>query len=147
MPMPGQAGPVVVTGAPTGAAAGVGKKEEKPRIVIKQTVKQIQGVEKKRRKKTVSASNRQALNSKKSEYLTLKKAVKKALTAGKQAQYTRENAKIKQMKRSLRVAARKKLRESLKAKHGQLVKQLPSTGRMSYKDVVSLINKIKRIKW
>ena len=56
----------------------------KPQIVVKQTVKQVVG-DTKRRKKAVKTSNRQVLKTKRKEYNTTKKAVKKALVAGKSA--------------------------------------------------------------
>ena len=142
LPLPGASGPVVVQGGPSVGAAASGK----PQIVVKQTVKQVVG-DTKRRKKAVKTSNRQVLKTKRKEYNTTKKAVKKALSVAKSAQYARENDKIKKMERGERKAARKKLREMLKARYASLLKQLPSSNKMSYGDIASLISKIKTVKW
>ena len=146
MPTPAVSGPVIVQGGPSGSGAAQ-KKEGPTKIVIKQTVKQIQGADTKRRKKRVTKGNAQALKKKRKEYASVKKAVKKALLVGKKAQYAEDNAHIKTMKRGERVAARKKLKQALKSRMILLLKQLPGSGRLDFTDLAALISKIRRVKW
>jgi hypothetical protein len=142
-PMPVASGPVIVQGGP-----GQAQKQAQPsQIIVKQTVKQVVGAEKKSRKKKVKAGERSSLKRIKNEYSTAKKKVKKDIIAAKKKYYAQENEKIKKLPTKERVAARKKLKAEIKKKQIELTKSMPSTGRMKYNDVAALIRKIKQLKW
>ena len=135
IPMPQQSGVVQVP---------VGRRQEapsKPQIIVKQTVKQVQGKEKPKRRKTGITKTRK-------EYNALKKQVKARIKEQKDAAYEKQNARISKLPKKKQTALRRKLKKGLKDKHSRLVKQLKAGS--SYKSVDALhsaISLAKSLKW
>lgn len=122
-------------------------KTEAPKIIIKQTVKQIQKKEGVVRMKRVKKAGKDVVKKRRQEYNALKSKAKKQITAGKKAHYTRENIRIKKLPVKERVAERKRVKQQLKKKQMELLKKMPAAGRLKLADLVALISKVKTIKW
>ena len=120
--------------------------KEKPRVVIKQIVRQEVGA-RKAKKRRITKGNKQALKTKKSEYTKLKRDAQKRLQQQKNDAYAAEAGRIKALPSKKRAAARKLLRVRLKKTYDDRLKQLPTVGKRSYNDIIALINKIRKLKW
>ena len=127
-------------------SAGKDKAKEHAKIIIKQTVKQVQGVRKARTKR-VSANEKSVIRKKKAEYAALKRAVKKRLKESKNNAYTVENEKIKSLPAKSRKAARAKLKSEHKAKMSALIKKLPGVGKKNQNELTTLMKQIIKLKW
>ena len=140
--------PIVAGGAPIvisekGEAVPV---KAKPGVVIKQIVRQEVGA-KKARKKKIAKAQKSSVKEARTEYNQLKKALRKRLMETKKNAYKAEAPRIKKLPSKERAAARKALRARLKQEHAAKLKQLPTVGRKKYTDIISLIRKLKVIKW
>jgi hypothetical protein len=117
--------------------------KQKPQIVVKQTVKQVQGPDKPKRRK-----RKAGVGKSRKEYNAIKKEVKSRLTAQKNVTFEKHNARIKKLPAKERAAARKKLRAELKARHSRLVKQLRTGKSLKTIDAITAAIRVaKRIKW
>jgi hypothetical protein len=117
--------------------------KQKPQIVVKQTVKQVQGPDKPKRKK-----RKAGIGKSRKEYNAIKKEVKSRLTAQKKVTFEKHNARIKKLPAKERAAARKKLRAELKARHSRLVKQLKTGKSLKTLDAITAAIRVaKKLKW
>jgi hypothetical protein len=138
----------VIVGAtqPSGGGAAAPVAKDAGKIVIKQQVKQIVGP-RRRRKAKADAGNKAALKAKKAEYATLKRQVRKRLTAEKKAAYQKAAAGIKKLPAKERKAKMAALKKDHKDKLTELVKQMPALGRRKMNEIIALLKRIKQIKW
>ena len=110
---------------------------------MKQTVKQIQGKDKAKRKK-----RKGGIGKSRKEYNAIKKEVKARLTAQKKVTFEKHNARIKKLPAKERAAARKKLRAELKARHSKLVKQLKTGKSLKTLEAIhAAVSIAKKLKW
>jgi hypothetical protein len=117
--------------------------KQRPQIVVKQTVKQVQGPDKPKRKK-----RKPGVGKSRKEYNAIKKEVKSRLTAQKKVTFEKHNARIKKLPAKERAAARKKLRAELKARHSRLVKQLRTGKSLKTMDAITAAIRVaKKLKW
>ena len=133
--------PVTIT-----KTGGVEAVKAKPGVVIKQIVKQEVGT-KKARKKVRKKAGQSTIKTKRKEYTSLKKGLKKRLTQLKKEAFAADAGKIKALPPKERQAARKELRARIKKAHDERLKQLPALGKRKYNEIVALINKINKLKW
>jgi hypothetical protein len=83
----------------------------------------------------------------KKDYNTLKRKTIKAIKKGRGEHYKRENEHIKKLPAKRRKAARASLRRKLKERESKLVRQLPSSARMTVADLVRVTRLAQRLKW
>jgi hypothetical protein len=127
-------------------AAAAGK--QKPSIVIKQTVKQIQGASGKRRNKKVRFNNNAVLKKLKKQYSDAKKRIHKELVTKKKLEYESRNKDIKLLPAHQRKAARKKVRDELTKKMKGLKSLLLPISRLKQPgEVEAAIKSTKKLKW
>ena len=102
----------------------------------------------KRRKKGVTDSNKRSLAAVRKQYTTVKKQITKALRVAKKKMYDRENAKIKQMPRGNRKAARERVRAEIKKRFATLLKSMrPASHYKKVGAVQQAIQNIRKVKW
>ena len=110
---------------------------------MKQTVKQVHGPDKPKRKK-----RKAGIGKSRKEYNAIKREVKSRLTAQKKVTFEKHNARIKKLPAKERAAARKKLRAELKARHSKLVKQLKTGKSLKTLDAITAAIRVaKKLKW
>jgi hypothetical protein len=117
---------------------GVSDKDKKPEISIKISNKNIIN-EKKRRKA--------GLQKAKKEYTKLKKQATQAIRKGRMAHYKAENEKIKTLPVKQRKHARAELRKTLKNRESKLLASLPTSTKLSLKDVERLKSVAQKLRW
>lgn len=111
--------------------------KQKPQIVVKQTVKQVQGPDKPKRKK-----RKPGIGKSRKEYNALKREVKSRLTAQKKVTFEKHNARIKKLPAKERAAA------ELKARHSRLVKQMKTGKSLKTLDAIAAAIRVaKKLKW
>jgi hypothetical protein len=139
--MPVMTQPQVIYAPPrasSGDAGGVREKDKKPGISIKISNKNIIN-ERKRRKV--------GLRKAKKEYTKLKKQATQAIRKGRMAHYKAENEKIKILPVKQRKRARVELRKTLKNRESKLLASLPTSTKLSLKDVERLKSIAQKLRW
>ena len=124
--------------ASSGGVGGVSDKDKKPGISIKISNKNIIN-ERKRRKV--------GLRKAKKEYTKLKKQATQAIRKGRMAHYKAENEKIKILPVKQRKRARVELRKTLKNRESKLLASLPTSTKLSLKDVERLKSIAQKLRW
>jgi hypothetical protein len=120
----------------------------KPSIIVKQTVKQVQSAQNKKRNATVRKTNRTSLAAARKKYTTAKRELTKKIRASKKAEYMQENAKIKSLPAKQRKAARKRVQAVLKTKLQKLLTLMkPSSFYKKIAHVQTGIATLRKIKW
>ena len=137
----GQSGVIQV---PVPAAQGT----QKPTIVIKQTVKQIQNTRGRARDKKVRFNNKGVIAKLKKQYTAAKKQLHKELATKRKLDYEKQNTSIKLLPTKQRKDARRKLRDGLTKKMKQLKSALLPVSRLKNPgEVEQAIKSLKKIKW
>jgi hypothetical protein len=138
--------PIIPTAAAAAAAKEPTAKEQAAKVVIKQIVKQTVGVRRQRKRKA-TAGNQKIVKEKRKEYMMVKREVKKRLTAEKTAALKVALEGAKALPSKERTAAKNKIRAEHKQKFAVLLKNMPAVGKRSLSDIVSLLKKLKALKW
>jgi hypothetical protein len=124
------------------------KTKDQPRIVVKQIVKQEQRAMTKQRTAGVRAAKKKSIGDARKRYTQVKKAILKALRAGKKKAYTSQNTKIKAMPAAQRKAARDKVRAALKAKLDKLLRDIrPASAYKRVEMIEAAITTLRKLRW
>jgi hypothetical protein len=97
--------------------------------------------------KAVVNEKTRGLRKAKKKYNTLKRKTITAIKKGRSAHYKKENENIKKQPAKRRKALRASLRKQLKDRESKLVRQLPSSARMTVADLVRVTRLAQRLKW
>ena len=145
IPVPsGAMGIVPVSAGFSGAGVATGR--EGINIKIKNVAKAIVN-EKSKRKSAADKGNKKLLARAKRKYNVLKRQTISAIKKGKAAHYKAESQKINSLPQAKRKSARASLRAELKKRHETLVAKLPTTTKMTLRDLARVTKIAQKLKW
>ena len=103
--------------------------------------------EKSKRKSAADKGNKKLLARAKRKYNVLKRQTISAIKKGKAAHYKAESQKINALPQAKRKSARASLRAELKKRHETLVAKLPTTTKMTLRDLARVTKIAQKLKW